>query len=134
MLGMFSTRRIDDSQLTCNSGHISPAAGSSVEAPKFQRHRNECVGLFAIHLVLEERVPDIFHHSGHSQDVALTFLVSLDTETVAEHDAIIPNQPESASRKSARSWVGVDPDHPLKKLRPSRVLNVTPRCVVAVLF
>ena len=92
------------------------------------------MGFFATHLILEERVPDIFRHSGHSQNVTLTFLVSLDTDTVVERDAIIPDQSESAKRESAqRSWVEVDPDHLLEQLLPSRVLDVPPERIVAVL-
>ena len=54
---------------------------------------------FTTHLVLEERIPDIFRNSGHSQNVTLTFLVSLDTDTIVERDSIVPDQPESAGRE-----------------------------------
>jgi len=39
--------------------------------------------LCATNLVVEECIPDIFRHFGHSHDIALTFLVSLGTDTIA---------------------------------------------------
>ena len=84
-------------------------------------------------MVFEERVPDIFRHPGHSQNVTLTFLVSTDTDTIVERGAVIPDRPESAGRESAQSWVGVHPDHLLEQLRPPLVLIVTPECIVTVL-
>ena len=91
------------------------------------------MGSFLTHLVLEEHVTDILRHFGYSQNIALTFLVSLDTDTIVEHDAIVPDQPESTERELAQSWVGVYPDYLLEQLRPPFVLAVTPECVVTVL-
>jgi len=54
------------------------------------------MGRSTTHLVLEDGISDVFCHSGNSQDVALTFLVSLSTDAIVERDAIIPNQLESA--------------------------------------
>ena len=54
--------------------------------------------IFATHLVLEERVLDIIRHFGHSQNVTFTCLVFLDTDTIVERGAFIPNQLESARR------------------------------------
>ena len=45
----------------------------------------------ATHLILEECISYIFRHSGHSQDVIFTFLVSLDVDVIVEHDAFIPD-------------------------------------------
>ena len=67
------------------------------------------MGSFATHLVLEERIPDILCHSGHSQNVGLGFLVSLDTDAIVERNAVIPDPPESSEKELAESWVGVIP-------------------------
>lgn len=66
----------------------------------------------ATYLVLEESIPDVFRHSGNSQNVAWTFLVVLDVYPIVERVPFIPDQPESASRKSARKRVGIDSDNP----------------------
>ena len=58
---------------------------------------------WAIHLILEERVSYIFRHSGHSQDVTLTFLVSIDADAIVEHNAVIPNRLESAGKELVQS-------------------------------
>ena len=92
------------------------------------------MGFFVTHLVLEERVPDILRHSRHTNNVTLALLVSLATNTIVERDTVNPDQPESAGRESAQSWVGVGPKHPLEQLCPSRVLSLTPERIVAVLL
>ena len=130
MLVTASARRFNDSQSVCNSGHILPAAGPPAEHPNFSDTPR---GIFATHLILEERVPDIFRHSRHCQNVALTFLISLGTDAIVERDAIIPDQPESARKELAHSWARVDPDHLLEQLRPLCVLAVTPESIVTAL-
>ena len=84
----------------------------------------------ATHLVLEESISDIFRHSGHSQNIILTFLVSLDTDTTVEHSPLIPNQPESAERELERLRVEIDGVHPLEQIRPSPVLVGALECIV----
>jgi hypothetical protein len=59
------------------------------------------VSFVVTHLVLEEGVPDIFRHSGHSLNVVLTFLVSLGVDAIVERVPVIPDQPESARRELA---------------------------------
>ena len=61
--------------------------------------------MFATYLVLEERVPDIFCHSGHGQNVILAFLISMGTDSIAEGGALIPNHPESTMRELAQLLV-----------------------------
>ena len=70
--------------------------------------------LFATYLVLEECIPGIFHHSGHDQNVVLTFLVSLDADTIVERDGLISDRPESAGRGSAYLLLGIYRDHLLE--------------------
>ena len=54
--------------------------------------------VFVTHLILEERVPDIFRHPRYSQNVALTFLISLGTDTVVEDGAVLIDQPKVTGR------------------------------------
>ena len=91
------------------------------------------VGFFATYLVLEKRVPDIFCHSGHDQNITLAFLVSMNVDTIAERAALVSNRSESAGAELARSWVGIDCDRLLKQPLPSFVLVVALERVVTVL-
>jgi len=84
-------------------------------------------------LIVEESVPDIFHNSGHSQNVILTFFEALGVDTIMQDVSIIPNQPESARRESELSWsIAVGAGHPLKQPHASFVLALTPHCVFIV--
>jgi len=89
--------------------------------------------MFPTNLVLEERVPDVFRHPRHSQNVTLTFLVSLGCDTIVEHDAAIPNSPESTEGELTRRWVLVDRDHLLEQLHPSPVRATITEPIVIVL-
>ena len=84
-------------------------------------------------MILEEDVSYIFRHSGHSQDVALTFLVSLDADTIVEYDAVIPNRLESAGKELVQSWAGADLGHLLEQLRPFLVVVASPECIIIAL-
>ena len=84
-------------------------------------------------MILEEGVSYILRHSGHSQDVPLTFLVSFNADTIAQYDAVIPNQLESAGKELVQSWAGVDLSHLLEQLRPSLMLVVIPEWIITVL-
>ena len=88
--------------------------------------------LFTTHLVFEECIPDIFRHARHGQNVILTSLVSLNVDTIAEHNAVISDQLESARRELARSWV--NPGHILEQLCPSLLLVGTPEYTIIVLL
>jgi hypothetical protein len=99
MSDMSSTRGFDNSQLVCKSAHISLVAASSVKVSNFSD--NDYVGVFATHLVLEERSLNIICHFGHGQNVALRFPVPLDADTIAQHGAFIPNPLEGARRELA---------------------------------
>ena len=72
------------------------------------------MGHFTTHLVLEEGIPDVFRHSGDSQHVILTFLVSRSTDAIVERDTVIPNQFESARGELAQSQVGIYDAHLLE--------------------
>ena len=61
------------------------------------------MGIFTTHLELEEHILDIVHHLRHSQNVTLRFLISLDTDTIAQLVAFIPNQLEGARGGLAQS-------------------------------
>jgi hypothetical protein len=84
-------------------------------------------------LIVEEGIPDIFHHFRHSQNVILRFLVAFDTDATVEHAPVVPGRPESAGRQLARPWVGIGPDHPLEQIHPPLALVLVPFCIT-VLF
>ena len=88
--------------------------------------------IFAPHFVLEERVPDVFSHCRHCQNVTLGFLVASGADAIIEHDAVIPNRPESAGRELVQYGVD-DGNCLLEQLRPSFVLVATPECVTTIL-
>ena len=96
---------------------------------KQQRH-----GFSATHLVLEECIPDILRHSRHSQDVTLTFLISIDANTIVEHDAVIHDQLESSRKELAQSRAEIDLGHLLEQLRPSFVLVFIPESIITALL
>ena len=81
-------------------------------------------------MILEERVSYILRHFGHSQDVTLTFLVSIDADAIVEYNAVIPNRLESAGKELVQSRAGVDPGHLLEQLRPLIVLIITPEWII----
>jgi len=85
---------------------------------------------FATHLVLEECIPDIFNYFRHSQNVTLTFLISLGVDTVVEHGTLIPNQLEGTGGESALLWVWIDHNHPLEQLCPSLVGTVAMEYII----
>ena len=93
--------RFGDLQSACSPGRILRAAGLSVGVSPVQRSNGNEFHPMVTHLIFEERIPDIFCHSGHSQSIVLTFLVSLGADAVEERAPIFPNQPESAERESA---------------------------------
>ena len=85
-------------------------------------------------MILEEGISYIFRHSGDGQDVTLTFLISLNADTIVERDAVIPNQLESAGKELVQSRAEVDLGRLLKQLRPSLVLVVIPEWIITVLL
>ena len=85
--------------------------------------------MFTTYLVLEERVSDIFHHSGHGQNVILAFLISMHADSIADRGALVPNHPESAMRELAQLRGGIDCDNQLEQIFPSLILAVTLQCV-----
>ena len=91
------------------------------------------MGSFTTHLVLKECIPDIFRHFRDSQNVTLTLLVPLRADTIVEHDAVIPNRPESSGGGLVQSCVRVDRGHLLEQLFPSFMLVVTLECVITPL-
>jgi len=91
------------------------------------------MGSSATDLILKERVPDILRHSRDSQNVILTLLVPLGADASAEHDAVIPDSPESARGELELPWVGLDRDHLPGQLRPWFALVATLECSVIVL-
>ena len=72
-------------------GRLSKHPGFSTTIPPH--------AIFATYLVLEECIPDVLRHSGHGQNIALTFFVSLGADTIVQHDSVITNNPESGGRE-----------------------------------
>ena len=93
---------------------------STVPVLVARQPRRSCA--IATHLVLEEGIPDIFRHCGHSQNVILTLLVSLGVDATEEHIPIVPNRPESARRELALPWIRTHSGYLLEQLHPSLVL------------
>ena len=94
---------------------------------------DSCTNFVAANLIVEECISDIFRNFGHSQNVVLTFDASLGADTIVERVSVIPNQLESAWRKSALQWIKPDSNYSLKQLRSALALVLIPHRVFAVL-
>ena len=107
--GMFPEHRFCNLQLIRAPGRILPVAGPSVNSTLVIQRPPKVVPTY---LVLKENVPDVFCHSGRSQNVTRTFLVVLGVDPIVEHVPVIPDQSESAGRESERAQVGIDSHYP----------------------
>ena len=125
----FSTCIFSDSQSACNSGHISPAVGPSVKVSVARKLR----ALISTNLIVEECIPDVFHQSRHSNNIVLTFLVSLGDHTTVDRVPVVPNLTEGAWKKLAGLQGEGDSRYPLKQLLPKLVLILIMERVVIVL-
>ena len=132
MLDTFSEHRLSNSRSACSSDHISPIVGPPVKVSQFQRP-DSCTNFVAANLIVEECISDVFRNFGHSKNVVLTFDASLGADTIVERVSVIPNQLESAWRKSTLQWIKPDSNYSLKQLRSALALVLIPHRVFAVL-
>jgi hypothetical protein len=84
-------------------------------------------------LVVEETIPDIFHHFRHSQNIVLRLLITLDADVIVENVPFISDRPESAARELVQPWVGVSFDHSLEQNYPSLMLMLVLHHITIVL-
>lgn len=94
MSDAFIRHRYNNLQSICNSDHISPVAGLS--AKYLKSVANNRMNFIVTNLVGEEGIPDIFCHSGHGQNVILTFPIVWGTNPLVECVPIILDRPEGA--------------------------------------